>query len=80
MKVTSGKEAVGSVGMRRSFVEILSGLAELEKRQTVLVRWENEAQRFFITLRKVGMALYEDKGENEFVTTVCFRVVMIIPF
>ncbi len=31
---------------RRSFVEILSGLTELEKRQTALVHWETEAQRF----------------------------------
>lgn len=41
-------EEGGGERRQRSFVEILSGLIELEKRQTVLVCWEKEAQRFLL--------------------------------
>lgn len=39
-----------------TFVEILSGLTELEKRQTVLVHWERGAQ--MVLLYQEGTALY----------------------
>lgn len=38
----------GGEHRHRSFVDILSGLTDLEKRRAVLVRWENEAQRFLL--------------------------------